>query len=407
MVVVVAGGLVLAGSSALRADDTKATENNSEAKNTVGKKSDDKTDEKPAKNDPFAVPDGTPDELLKFIEKIKKARPAQGGSREDFMDFFKKSQGAIIASADKILAADADDKTRVKAVEAKFESLSILAQIGDADAKKQLKSFVQKLKDDKSPEIKQLVKYFDFRNRLTTAMRDSEAAAKLWDDIKAELKTSPSKNLVSLARMLASQQENKDPKAAAKSLTELAEILSKSKDPEIKAQAKRFEGTARRLTLVGKPMEITGTMLDGSTFDQGSLKGKVVLVDFWATWCGPCRAELPNVKKNYGKYHDKGFEVVGVSLDQDVEALKKFIEKENITWPILFPQDKKDQFWNNPLAVYYGVNGIPCVILMDQKGEVVTLNARGPALGKKLEALLGKVDDKDTKADDKDAADSK
>ena len=71
--------------------------------------------------------------------------------------------------------------------------------------------------------------------------------------------------------------------------------------------------------------------------------------------------------------------------------MQEFIDDEKITWPILFPQEKKDQFWNNPLAVYYGVNGIPCVILIDQKGKVVSLNARGPELGKKLEELLGKV----------------
>jgi peroxiredoxin len=112
---------------------------------------------------------------------------------------------------------------------------------------------------------------------------------------------------------------------------------------------------------------------------------------------------MPNVKKNYAKYHDKGFEVVGVSLDQDVKPLKKFLQDENITWPILFPQDKKDQGWKNPLAVYYGVNGIPCVILINQEGKVVSLNARGPELSKKLEELLGKAEDKDSKGDDKKA----
>ena len=114
-------------------------------------------------------------------------------------------------------------------------------------------------------------------------------------------------------------------------------------------------------------------------------------------------AELPNVKRNYEKYHDKGFEVVGVSLDQSRDDLEKFIDKEKLAWPILFPQDEKDQFWNNPMAVYYGVNGIPCAILTNQKGEVVSLNARGPVLTDKLEELLGKADEKEAKAEEKKA----
>ena len=99
--------------------------------------------------------------------------------------------------------------------------------------------------------------------------------------------------------------------------------FAKSSNPRIKQMGESFAGTLRRLSLPGNPMDIKGTLLNGQPFDQKTLAGKVVLVDFWATWCGPCVAEIPNVLEEYEKYHDKGFEVVGISLDQDRQALEK------------------------------------------------------------------------------------
>ena len=114
-----------------------------------------------------------------------------------------------------------------------------------------------------------------------------------------------------------------DSKLAVQAYRDMGDILSKSTDPKVTKLTDRFAGVIRRLTLPGHPIELKGTLVGGKPFDQDSLKGKVVLVDFWATWCGPCRAELPNVVKNYKKYHDKGFEVVGISLDDDRDKLEK------------------------------------------------------------------------------------
>ncbi|NBV88062.1 MAG: TlpA family protein disulfide reductase, partial [Betaproteobacteria bacterium] len=113
-------------------------------------------------------------------------------------------------------------------------------------------------------------------------------------------------------------------------------LFAKSSNEQVKAMGESFAGTLRRLSLLGHPMEITGTLLSGQPFDQKSLAGKVVLVDFWATWCGPCVAEIPNVLEQYEKYHAKGFEVVGISLDEDRETLAKFVAEQKIPWPILY-----------------------------------------------------------------------
>src|SRR5205814_1794879 len=139
------------------------------------------------------------------------------------------------------------------------------------------------------------------------------------------------------------------------------------------------------LTLVGNTMEVKGKTLDGKDFDLGNLKGKVVLVDFWATWCGPCVAEIPNIKKLYEKYNPQGFEVIGISLDNGAEAPKKFMEKEEMPWPCIFDGIGKD---TAGLADQYGVTSIPLAILVDRKGRVVSMRARGPELTRLLETMF-------------------
>src|SRR5207244_7457581 len=118
--------------------------------------------------------------------------------------------------------------------------------------------------------------------------------------------------------------------------------------------------------VVGQPIEIAGPTLDGSKYDLVEQQGKVVLVDFWASWCGPCIAELPHLRETYEKYHGQGMDVVSVSLDFKREDLTRFLEAGPIPWPqIFFGQDDKVG-WNNPLARRYGVDGIPYLMVIDR-----------------------------------------
>jgi thiol-disulfide isomerase/thioredoxin len=161
----------------------------------------------------------------------------------------------------------------------------------------------------------------------------------------------------------------------------LAKELSEGNAPDDVKQAAK--GLLKKLESVGKPVTIAFKAVDGREVDVSKLKGKVVLIDFWATWCGPCVAELPNVKKAYDKLHPKGFEIVGISFDGDQGSLERFVSEKEMAWPQFFDGKK----WGNKYGQEFGINSIPAMWLVDKKGNLRDMKARG-ALEEKVEKLL-------------------
>jgi thiol-disulfide isomerase/thioredoxin len=139
-----------------------------------------------------------------------------------------------------------------------------------------------------------------------------------------------------------------------------------------------ISGARRQREQIGKPFDLEFTdAIKGSTVSIKGLKGKVVVIDFWATWCGPCVAEMPKMKKIYAEYHDKGVEFIGVSLDQPkdqggLDKLKKFVKDNQIAWP----QYYQGNGWESEFSKSWGINSIPCMFMVDQDGKLASVEAR-------------------------------
>lgn len=142
-----------------------------------------------------------------------------------------------------------------------------------------------------------------------------------------------------------------------------------------------FAGAVRRLQLIGAPLKLSGRTFDGQDFQIESYRGKVVLVDYWATWCGPCVAEYPQIRELWEKYNAAGFEVVGVSMDDDRSSLAKYIKEKSVPWVIL---NDEEQGGKHPSTEYYNIQTVPAMFLIGRDGNVITTKVEVS----KLEALL-------------------
>jgi thiol-disulfide isomerase/thioredoxin len=168
------------------------------------------------------------------------------------------------------------------------------------------------------------------------------------------LARSPSEKFTDEQRRDMAQRVLKHPAATAFLKAEAEKVLS-GKPP--------FE--------IGKPIDLKFTAMDGHEVDLAKLRGKVVMVVFWATWCGPCVAEFPTVKKTYEKFHDKGLEVIGVSLDDDKEDLLNFLKKNG---PAPWPQYFDGKGWNTEASFKFAINAVPTIFLIDKKGNLISTN---------------------------------
>lgn len=261
---------------------------------------------------------------------------------------------SLLLFGERSLAADkADAKTELKALVDKINGKLQEGKKTEKELAEDIKTFDALLERHKGEKTDDVAQILLMKARLyLEVFDDTDKGMQMMKQLKADFPDTEQGKMAD--KVIASIQKQEESKKVQRGLVVGA----------------KFPDFAEKDT-AGKPLSVA------------NYKGKVVLVDFWASWCGPCVAELPNVLKTYEKYHAKGFEIIGISLDRDEDAFKSFIKRKNMTWAQYF--DGKG--WENKLAGKYGVTSIPATYLLDAEGKIAGKNLRG----EELEAAVAKI----------------
>lgn len=261
----------------------------------------------------------------------------------------------------------------------RYQLWTMLYALGDADTTKALKATAEGKDATAALNAKMSLAVGDW----WIAGKDEKAQEKILAEVETLAKANPGSDIVAESLAAMSQMGAANEKLSRKAEDIIAGTLTgraaKAMAQQIKAQRAIEEN-------VGKAIALDGKTVEGKDFKLADYKGKVVLIDFWATWCGPCIRELPKIQKLYKDYNPKGLEIVGVSCDEDGKALKAFLEKNKETMPWVQLYDEGQDGWH-ALATKYSVTAIPTLFLIDREGKLRHVDARENT-EEKIKALL-------------------
>lgn len=317
--------------------------------------------------------------LSKLLSLRKKLLQIEGQTPQEIIAQRSQLEQQILAEADRLLNEEStDDQTTWNAGQILLETLQDQSSRGEMMANLRMRQLPRQWQAHRNPKLQREGKLLELFMQLALLPRLSEQQkTELAENIIATIRTGEiSQREISIAQMTArmfAQTDNS--KLAMKVLNGLAADLLKSEEEDRKYFGLTLQGEAKRLGLIGQKLEMAGTTLENEPWSMEDFKGKVVVVQFWASWCAPCMEELTALKREYEQLHEDGFEVIGINLDDTVSACQKVVTSRDVPWPNLIAQEEKSRGMAHPLAIEYGVSTLPTLFLVNRDGVVVTTDA--------------------------------
>ncbi len=346
-------------------------------------------------------PEATAEELEQRILEIINHRPEGVTNQEQAVAYMEKQTAALGTVADLMLKrTDATEEQKDTARMIKLQTLAMGSRDNPDKAVADIEAYQKELVEAKSDVLYQaqmMVFQLKMQKTAMAAMMGQpgdhvENFKKILGEAKTFLAANefkPEYAMLPMMMLSVAEMIDRDGKAGLQKqvIAELKPVLEKSDADEAKEILARMEGMLRFAELPGSEMQFECTLLDGKKLDIKEFRGKVVLVDFWATWCGPCRAAIPTMKTLYDKYHDKGFELIAYSCDEDLDDLKTFEKESPHPWlvgSVLLSMENKLTDYSE----YYGIPGYPTFVLADKDGKVRVVSHDINEVGAKLAELF-------------------